>query len=155
MDFLICTLNEGKANSLCINVPEVYKACLDYATLKSLDPILGVVMTKEYLIVLTENPGFRDGQRPTSIYVDSVPANNINAYHWDGTHAWNIADIVGDIRTYFYRCTPCSSEYVMGVPEVANHPEIWDHEFIEASTADFYYLTDITDKKLIRKEFHK
>ncbi len=155
MAFLISMLNEGQENRFYIDAPETYEVRLTYTTLKSLDPILGVVMTKEYLIVTTENPGFRDGQRPASLYVDSVPVNNINAYHWDGTHAWNIADIVGDIRTYFYRCTPCSSEYVMGVPEVANHPEIWDHEFIEASTADFYYLTDITDKKLIRKEFHK
>ena len=155
MDFLICTLNEGKANSLCINVPEVYKACLDYATLKSLDPILGVVMTKEYLIVLTENPGFRDGQRPTSIYVDSVPVNNINAYHWDGTHAWNIADIVGDIRTYFCGCAARANEYVRDVPEVANHPEIWNHEFVGASTLDFDYLIDITDRKLIKKELFR
>ena len=155
MAFLISMLNEGKESHFCIDAPEAYEIRLTYTTLKSLDPILGVVMTKEYLIVLTEDPDFRDGRTQAPIYVDSVPVNNINAYHWDGTHAWNIADIVGDIRTYFYRCTPCSSEYVMGVPEVANHPEIWDHEFIEASTADFYYLTDITDKKLIRKEFHK
>ena len=155
MDFLICTLNEGKANSLCINVPEVYKACLDYATLKSLDPILGVVMTKEYLIVLTEDPDFRDGRTQAPIYVDSVPVNNINAYHWDGTHAWNIADIVGDIRTYFCGCAARANEYVRDVPEVANHPEIWNHEFIRASTMDFFYLIDITDKKLIQKELHK
>ena len=155
MAFLISMLNEGQENRFYIDAPETYEVRLTYTTLKSLDPILGVVMTKEYLIVLTEDPDFRDGRTQAPIYVDSVPVNNINAYHWDGTHAWNIADIVGDIRTYFRGCAARANEYVRDVPEVVNRPEIWNHEFVGASTLDFDYLIDITDRKLIKKELFR
>ena len=76
--------------------------CLSHAhIIHTPDKILAILVIKDMIILLTEDRDFRNGAQQAPFYKDDRRINNIDAYDWNGTHLWNIGDLVGDIKTPF------------------------------------------------------
>lgn len=119
--------------------------------LESPDVIHGIAITKDYLIVMTEDPDLRNSTSAPLIKKNRS-TNNINAYDWAGNHMWNIAEIVGEITASFWGGTVTTKELItdhVGVdPQKINE----NHDlFVCTATNDCLYIIDLTEKKLVQK----
>lgn len=126
---------------------------LDNFGLESLDNIYEISITPNRIIIVHEDPEFRDGRMHTSLIKDACLVSNIDAYDWDGNHLWNIADIVGDIKMLFFGGKVVTKEQFMNnrnaryfvdqnlVPD--------EHEFYSASTDGRYYIIDMDTLEII------
>lgn len=98
-----------------------------------------VIITTEYLIQSKSNPN------STQIFT-----NNINAYDWDGNHLWNIADIVGDLKTPFFGGTVTTKDIMkshFGFDEYLYDDSC---ELFCCSAGDHLYIVDLNCRKLVQ-----
>lgn len=99
----VFVLINGKLLTLSINSGIVKQMGFNKEILQSEDGIIGISVTESMVIVVTEDPDFRNGATHAEVVKPyKIKKNNINAYDWDGNHLWNISDIVGEINMTFY-----------------------------------------------------
>lgn len=148
MSIEIYALVNQKVVSFRVNGSSVHELGMYAHILKSLDVIYQVSISKDYLIVTTEDPSVRSGRWDPSFPKDR-PTNNINAYDWSGKHKWNIAEIVGDIKTAFDGGQVTTKELILhaNIIDAASIDET--HEYYFCIARDRKYVIDLTEKKLV------
>ena len=151
MSLKISVLIDQKVLSITTDISYFKKIYMQTHILEPLDHIYEVSITKDLLIITTEDPDFRNGNLQAPPIKEERLTNNINAYDWGGNHMWNIADIVGDIKMSFFGGSVCTkksfnSYWGFNASRVKN-----DHELFSCTAGDYLYIIDLTDKKFIQK----
>ena len=146
MNFRINVLIDQRVLTFDMDVSFLKKIYMKTHVLEPLDQIYEMSITKDLLILTTEDPAFRNENLQ-----EDRSTNNIDAYDWNGNHVWNIADIVGDIKTPFFGGSVSSQELLKShwgfdASKVKKH-----HELFSCTAGDYLYVIDLTDKKLIQK----
>jgi hypothetical protein len=150
MSIEIYALVNQKVASFRVNGSSVHELGMYAHILKSLDVIYQVSISKDYLIVTTEDPSVRSGRWDPSFPKDR-PTNNINAYDWSGNHQWNIAEIVGDIKASFWGGTVTTKDLIANHAGIDTSKIDENHEFYCCTATNSYlYLIDLTDRRLIQ-----
>ncbi len=148
-------LLDGKRLSLNVrsetDLKELYN--LGLKNIKSLDHILSVDVTKDFIILSKEDRAFRDGTKKSVSYDETCDRriNNIEAYDWDGNLVWNIGDIVGNIHRPFWSGIVIAGrdfEKVYGstIPE-----ECCEHDLLCCPADDVIYVVDLFNSRFIGK----
>lgn len=132
--------------SLGSDVSFLKKLNLRKNIIESLDNIYEISITKNLLIITTEDEDFRNGNQHAPLTKESRTKNNINAYDWDGNHLWNIADIVGDIKMPFYGGNVTTKENLQGHFGV-NMSNLNDsHDFYVCTSGSRMFIIDLNDR---------
>ncbi len=83
------SINELKKVNLCGN------------WISTLDNITELSITEDFVIITTEDPVFRDGNKQSHDF-NECSVDIIKAYDWNGRFRWNISDIIKDIAPPVY-----------------------------------------------------
>lgn len=116
--------------------------------LNSPDKINEVSITKDLVIITTEDPDFRYGAQQAPLIKNSRKINNINIYDWKGNHLWNIADVVGDIKMAFWGGDVVSKCFLKETFNLSDSELIEGHSFYTCSAGAKGYVIDLTDRKI-------
>ena len=132
------------------NLADVKQLAMFSHILDSEDAIYEIAITKEYILVTTQDPDLRNSVH-APLVKDDRSINNINAYDWNGRHRWNIAQIVGDIKAAFWGGTVTTKELLLthrGIDpdKLANGHEL----FVCTATNDRMYVIDLTERQLLQ-----
>ena len=132
--------------------------CSSGETIKFLDKILlgtnscfytcDVCISDGIMLVRTEDRDFRSGCQNVPFIKDNREKNNIDAFDWQGTHLWNIGDIVGDIKMAFDGITYITSEEAQLEFQVVAESS---HELFRCIAGGFVFVIDATAHKLLCK----
>ena len=114
------------------------------------DKIIEILVTKDMIIILTEDRDLRNGARQAPIYKDDRQINNIDAYSWNGQHLWNIGEIVGDIKTPFTGSALILNDELVdkGVLNVENE---YSFDLLVCCAGAYQFTIDPVNKKIISK----
>lgn len=151
MSFRVNILMDQKILAFTTDIPYIKKISMHTHMIEPLDQIYEISITKNLFIITTEDPYFRNENTVDPAFKQCQSANNINAYDWNGTHIWNIADIVGDIHMPFFGGSVCSKELLNSYPGFEASKVKSEHELFSCTAGDYLYIVDLTDKKLIQK----
>lgn len=69
--------------------------------IRNLDNITEISFTEDLIIITTEDPVFRDGNKHAHDF-SACSADIIKAYDWNGNLQWSISDIIKDIAPPIY-----------------------------------------------------
>ena len=111
------------------------------------DKITQICISKERIVIRTEDPDFRNGNMLAPILKESRRINNINAYDHNGVHQWNIGDLVGDIHMQFDYVTHITAAEAKQLYGVKIHKT--KHQLYSCIAEGFVYLIDANDKRLL------
>jgi len=144
-------LINGKVLTLAFNSGIVKQLVFNKDILQSEDRIISVSVAENQVIIVTEDPGFRNGATNVdSVKPYNIKENNINAYDWNGNYLWNISEIVGEINmTFFGGC-------VSSISALCEHLEFdkqkysEDLEIYTCTAGGKTYVIDLKDKKVIQ-----
>ena len=121
--------------------------------IKSLDHIISVNVTKDFIILYKEDRAFRDGTRKSVSYDETWDRriNNIEAYDWDGNLVWNIGDIVGNIHRPFWSGIVIAGKDFEKVYGSAIPEECLNHDLLCCAAYDMVYVVDLSNSTFIGK----
>lgn len=121
--------------------------------IKSLDHIISVNVTKDFIILYKEDRAFRDGTRKSVSYDETWDRriNNIEAYDWDGNLVWNIGDIVGNIHRPFWGGIVIAGKDFEKVYGSAIPEECLNHDLLCCAAYDMVYVVDLSNSTFIGK----
>lgn len=121
--------------------------------IKSLDHIISVNVTKDFIILYKEDRAFRDGTRKSVGYDETWDRriNNIEAYDWDGNLVWNIGDIVGNIHRPFWSGIVIAGKDFEKVYGSAIPEECLNHDLLCCAAYDMVYVVDLSNSTFIGK----
>ena len=122
--------------------------CSSGETIKFPDKICDVCISDGIMLVRTEDRDFRSGCQNVPFIKDNREKNNIDAFDWQGTHLWNIGDIVGDIKMAFDGITYITSEEAQLEFQVVAESS---HELFRCIAGGFVFVIDATAHKLLCK----
>jgi hypothetical protein len=151
----INVLINGKRLSACIrsetDLKELYIFGLD--NIKSLDNIISIDITKDFIILTKEDRAFRDGMKKTVSYDETWDRriNNIEAYDWEGKLVWNIGDIVGNIHRPFWGGIVIAGKDFEKVYGSAIPEKCQNHDLLCCAAFDMVYVIDLTSSQFIGK----
>lgn len=131
-------LIDQKVLFFTIDISRLEKIHMGKHTIEALDHIYEISITKDLVIVTTDDP-VRDGR------------NNINAYDWIGNHLWNIAEIVGDIKSPFFGGCVTTKELLASHAGFDGTKIENGHELFACTSGDYLYIIDLTDRKLLQR----
>ena len=144
-------LINGEVLTLSINTNIIKQIGFNKEILQVEDGINSVSVTGNMVIVVTEDPDFRNGATNVNFVKPyNIKKNNINAYDWDGNYLWNISDIVGEINMVF------SAGCVSSLSELSNHYGFdqrkynADLEIFVCTAGGKLYVIDLKEKKVIQ-----
>ena len=121
--------------------------------IKSLDHIISVNVTKDFIILYKEDRAFRDGTRKSVSYDETWDRriNNIEAYDWDGNLVWNIGDIVCNIHRQFWSGIVIAGKDFEKVYGSAIPEECLNHDLLCCAAYDMVYVVDLSNSTFIGK----
>ena len=132
------------------NLADIKQLSMFSHILESEDSIYEIAITKEYILVTTQDPDLRNSVH-APLVKDDRSINNINAYDWNGRHRWNIGQIVGDIKAAFWGGTVTTKELLSAHAGIDPDKLVDGHElFVCTATNDRMYVIDLTDRQLIQ-----
>ena len=152
MSLVVSVLINGNSLNLNTDLYNVKYLGWGNKTINFLDNILDISITKNLVIVTTEDPDFQNGAQIIPWVKDhEITNNNINAYDWNGNHIWNIAEIVGNIKMCF-----CAG-HVNSVKDFKDYYGFMEskynkeHDFFSCTTYAHLYVIDLTERKLVQR----
>ncbi len=150
---MICRVRviiDNKALLLQLDISELKKMHINEGFLDSLDKICEISITKDLVIVTTEDPDFRSGATQVPTMKESRRENNITAYDWQGNRVWNIADIVGDIKMAFLGGSVCTIEALRNTVGFDEELVPEGHDLYTCVAGGFLFIIDLTDTKVLQ-----
>ncbi len=143
---------EQQGLQLELDAAEVYRLGMWARPLQSPDRITELNITKELVIVTTEDPDFRGGAQIAPWEKEApLAVNNIQAYDWQGNPRWNIADIVGQIPYSFQGCSVNAIQQLSQINGVDTSRCDPTHAYLTAHACGFLYLIDLQEGKLVQR----
>lgn len=144
----------GKVKSIAIeNINELKRLNLCEKCISSLDNITEMSITESLIIITTEDPVFRDGNKCSHDFSD-CSTDTIKAYDWNGNLQWSIGDIIKDIVPPIYggfiieKSTIC--DYVENMSLLDNNSCLYACFF-----GAWKYVLDLKNKCVIAKVLTK
>lgn len=133
------------------DLKELYN--LGLKNIKSLDCIVSVDVTKDFIILSKKDRAFRDGTKKSVGYDETWDRriNNIEAYDWDGNLVWNIGDIVGNIHRPFWSGIVIAGKDFEKVYGSAIPEECLNHDLLCCAAYDMVYVVDLSNSTFIGK----
>ena len=119
---------------------------LNDCAVKSLDCIYEISIAENIVIITTEEPAFRNGDKMSCEY-EECSRECIKAYDWNGNFLWSIDDIIKDIRVPIYGGNLFSVDMLKSECPEINVDE--SHLFFNVCAAGKRYVVDLTDKKVL------
>ena len=147
MGLRISALINQKVVKLAIaEAKQIKQLAMPAHLLDSLDTIYEIAISKDFLIITTEDPDLRNSITAPLIK-DNRSINNINAYAWIGNHVWNVAEIIGDIKATIWSGSLITNETASTYVSIDS-----SHEFFMCHASnDFSYIIDLTERKLVHR----
>lgn len=150
MNCRVSILVDNKVLRLQLDVSELKKMHINDGFLDSLDKIYEISITKDLVIVTTEDPDFRNGAKCVPIMKESRRENNITAYDWRGNRVWNIADMVGDLKMSFLGGSVCTIETLKNAVGFDERLVPEGHDLFTCVAEGFLFVIDLTDAKVLQ-----
>lgn len=156
MSFSVHILMNGRTLYLSAEIGDLKRLGMSVGMsgriIESLDNIYEISITKDLVILTTEDPDFRGGALQAPFVKESRKVNNINAYDWEGNHLWNIADLVGDIRMAFWGGSVTTVESLKGISgfDAAKFAETDGHDLYACTAGGFMYVIDLDDRRIVQ-----
>ena len=129
---------------------DLYQISVMYHFIDFADRITEISITKDYIIVTTEDRDFRTGATHVPVEKDDRRINNIDAYDWEGNHLWNIGDIVGDIKMSFFGGQVVTAKQLCAYNVLENMDEV-PSVLYSCVAGGFLFIIDPIQKRLIKK----
>ena len=144
-------LIDKKILSLQLDVLDAYKInCLNYL-LEFPDKITDISITKDLIIIITEDRDFREGADDIQFVKNCRKTNNINAYDWQGNHLWNIGEIIGDVQMACFGGGVTTSELLENAGICLDVLYNGEHNLYSCSVGGVLYVIDLNDRKILSK----
>ncbi len=150
MNCRVRVIMDNKVLLLQMDISELKKMHINDAFLDSLDKICEISITKDLVIITTEDPDFRNGAKCVPIMKENRRENNITAYDWQGNRVWNIADIVGDIKMSFFGGSVCTIETLKNTVGFDERLVPEGHDLFTCVAEGFLFVVDLTDAKVLQ-----
>lgn len=144
-------LINGEVLTLSINTNTIKRVGLNKEVLQLEDGIINISVTESIIIIVTEDPDFRNCLNQVDFVKPyNIKKNNINAYDWDGNYLWNISDIVGEVNMAF------SGGCVSSISKLSNYYGFdqqkynADSEIYVCTAGGRMYVIDLKEKKVVQ-----
>ena len=144
------SINRDKKFSMWIESEGLYAVnCTLGKNVEFLDKICEICIAEEIILIRTEDKDFRNGCQSAPWIKDNREENNVNAYDWQGTHLWNIGELVSDIKMAFDGIThiaPAEAEREYGIQLPFNAQCLFS-----CVACGFVFIIDAKNKRMLCK----
>ncbi len=128
----------------------LYQFGLSDRTIKLDDKIYIMLITKDMIIINTEDRDFRNGAKLAECIKDERRINNIDAYDWNGKHLWNIGEIIGDIKMALDGCWITNGKELVADGKLKSYNGS-DIDLLACYALGFLYIVDPINRRLIER----
>ena len=147
MSFCVNVLIDQKLLHIPTKASEIKELTLGFHRLKSLANIYEVSITKDFVIVTTQ-----ETVKNKSNLLKARPEvrTNIDAYDWECNHLWNITDIIGRTEMHIWGGTVSTKEMLKDYPGF-DESKCDDKSELYCCTANSrLYIINLNNLKLVQ-----